>query len=247
MFRRLFSSIESIKEKRKFALLRKEVEVSPSVEKSICDMNAISVGARTSKDALEEFVTILASRPEINEILYRFGWVGAGGFGGKQKLLELYHKLVLNDAGWIGKTPVALAFLQDPKLLTQILTLEAEGSDERFRISRIAWEYAEQKNHPRRFINLSWISWVYFIDVLLMMIPAIDTANIYGGLTTYVVSYLVLGILWYLDRCAIRSSWGFWRRMGLKMAFILLADALVIISAAETCSSGGTICHRIFF
>ncbi len=113
----------------RFARLRKEVEASANPESALADLDAFT-DARTSNDALEEFVTMLASHAEIKSVLHRYGWIGVSGFGGKEKLVDLYKTLALNCAGqWVDRTYVLTASLCDPELLALLLREEARGVD----------------------------------------------------------------------------------------------------------------------
>jgi hypothetical protein len=125
----LLSFVVPSDEERRFARLKKEVEAPSTTEQMLDDTEAIFSGARTSDDALEEFVTLLAARSEINEVLHRHGWIGVSGKGGNSKLKELYWMLSINGAGGIvvGNIYVPTACLYDPRLLEYVLSMEAEG------------------------------------------------------------------------------------------------------------------------
>jgi hypothetical protein len=126
MFRQIISLFTATGEQKKFARLRKEIEAPFTVASARADVEAIFGGARTKDDALNEFVALLAARPEINEVLHRHGWVGVSGLGGSHKLKELYLKLIVGGAGQrIRGVYVATAAISDSKFLNLLLEWES--------------------------------------------------------------------------------------------------------------------------
>jgi hypothetical protein len=129
MLRQIISLFTATAEQKKFARLRKEIEAPYTTESARGDVEAIFSGARTSDDALNEFVALLAARSEINEVLHRHGWVGVSGLGGSHKLKELYWKLMAGGAGQrIRGVYVPTAAISDPKILNLLLEWESTGA-----------------------------------------------------------------------------------------------------------------------
>jgi tetratricopeptide (TPR) repeat protein len=147
MLRRLATFFSNARDLRRFNRLISELAAPESLEQHLRDLQSIWSGDRTRGDALNEFTALLVSRAQIAAVLDRFGYAGPAR---QEKLVNLYHTLVINGAGqWVGRTYVAAAALYDPELLALLLKREADGANP----AAEAFEYLARKKQAPSKIN----------------------------------------------------------------------------------------------
>ena len=105
----------------------------------------------------------------------------------------------------------------------------------------------EPKTTSRRFV-----SWAFVVDLILATIPAGDAAIDYDdGRVTFFVYFTVLAALRLADRWAVGRSADKGKRTALrikvKIAIIVLAEMIVVVSAMEACDAALEYCRRVFF
>lgn len=105
----------------------------------------------------------------------------------------------------------------------------------------------EKSQEAPRAGHVGRMPWVFFVDVLLATAPFINARNFHDLWSAIAVYLLVLAILRSWDNVAVRKHWRLWHRVAVKVVIFIAAEAIVAISALETCDATGSNCHRVFY